>query len=188
MGSSMSPLPENLLRQFLTDGPRDLPKKTYRAAAGSLLYFVAIFPLCMAIAMVIAFSLVWLFSPNRESLSLLLVLILALPLSAFAISFWALRKLRQKWVLVRCGKVMEAEVIAVSTMSGRINGQYFFRIKVVHEVDGEKRESFDYVNQFPIEYFLEARDSHKPVKVLCLPGIKNTVVILDKLAVAYRFD
>ena len=71
------------------------------------------------------------------------------------------------------GTLCKGRVTAVSPLPARINGRTFFRVRVEvrHAADGVAVTAADTVDNWAVEYFLNARDQQKDVDVLYTPAV-----------------
>ena len=101
-----------------------------------------------------------------------------------------LRSRRRTVRLLANGTLCKGRVLAVSPLPARINHRTFFRVRVeVRPPDGGPAiTAADTVDNWAVEYFLDARDQQNDVDVLHAADVPYTVVFPARLAATRRFD
>lgn len=93
---------------------------------------------------------------------------------------------KKKCKILIYGKLNKATVISVKPLPARINDKTFYSVKVkLANMDGSIIG--DCINNYSVDYFIEARDNHKPVDILTLPNMRKGILLYNMLSTK-RFD
>ena len=91
--------------------------------------------------------------------------------------------------LLSTGTLCQGRVLAVSPLPARVNGRSFFRVRAdVRHPDGTTATGTDTVDNWAVEYFLDARDQQKEIDVLYSADTPHTVIFPARIANTRRFD
>lgn len=109
--------------------------------------------------------------------------------SFLAVSLLARRAIRCYREIFAYGELCSVRVEAVHMGWSRIGNETFCKVDVSLVLPGgASRSSFDYVNNFAVEYYLDCRDAGKEVRALYAPDYAKRCVLVDKLVLEKRFD
>jgi hypothetical protein len=87
------------------------------------------------------------------------------------------------------GDLAKGLVLSVKPLGARINSRTFFDVKVRYSTaENENLVATDVVDNWAMEYFLNARDNKTMVDVLFLPGTPKKVLLIYKIVTIKQFD
>ena len=87
------------------------------------------------------------------------------------------------------GDLAKGLVLSVKPLGARINGCTFFEVKVQHSIaENENLVATDVVDNWAMEYFIDARDNKTMVDVLFLSDTPKKVLLIHKIATIKQFD
>jgi hypothetical protein len=87
------------------------------------------------------------------------------------------------------GDLAKGLVLSVKPLCARINSRTFFDVKVRYSTaENENLVATDVVDNWAMEYFLDARDNKTMVDVLFLSGTPKKVLLIYKIVTIKQFD
>lgn len=80
-------------------------------------------------------------------------------------------------------------VLTVKPLPARMNDRTFFLVKVSHNTGRDQGLiAKGFIDNYTVDYFLEARDNKTPIDILSLPSKANRVLLVHKIEIMKRFD
>jgi len=180
---------ERLLKLLRAPAPRVVSNNITKAAMSPIATILTILGFILSIVFLvqgIVMGLVF----GRAVVMLFLVPIQCPLLAMLAWGIWSRRRTAR---LLSEGTLCKGRVITVSPMPARINGRTFFRVRVearrgAAATAADTVTATDSVDNWAVEYFLNARDRQEDVDVLYADNMPHTVILPAKLAFTRRFD
>jgi hypothetical protein len=86
------------------------------------------------------------------------------------------------------GRTTHGKVLKVKSLASRVNERTFYRVWVEFtDPSGKRIMGKDTIDNFSLNFFIDARDSQQEVEVIYIPGVKK-VILPMKLAFGGRLD
>ena len=178
---------QRILELLRTPAPRSIPRSIARSAISPITGLLIILGIMMAI-LSIGFGLMAVLQGRTHHLAGWLVRGLLMMASLILIVLGQASRRRTVRLLSR-GTLYKGRIRAVSPLPARVNGRWFFRVRTeVHLPDGVTVMAKDTVDNWAVEYFLDARDQRKEVDVLFSSDTPHRVILPARIAVTRRFD
>ena len=185
--ASTSESEQPILGFLRTPAPRSVPRRIARSAMNPIASFFILLGIIMIILFV-GLGLMGVLQGRTHHLAGWLTLGLLMMASLILIVSGKASRRRTVRLLSR-GTVYKGRIRAVSPLPARVNGRTFFRVRAdVHLPDGVTVTATDTVDNWAVEYFLDARDQQKEVDVLFLSDTPHRVILPARIAVTRRFD
>ena len=187
---------ERVLQLLRAPAPRVVDDALVRASRSSIATFLMYMGLGFTFFFLVQVGVVGWLVRSIDAVPLIVGLIPVLMLAATVGMFvYGLRSRRRTARLLSEGTLCKGRVAAVSPLSARINGRTFFRVRVeIQPPSGAAATAAgattaaDTVDNYAVEFFLNARDQQKEVDVLHTPDVPKVVILPAKIAFTRRFD
>ena len=102
---------------------------------------------------------------------------------------WGIAARRRTWKILSTGHLCNGRVLKVVPLPARINSRTFFRVQVALDAsDMATATATDTVDNWAVEYFLDARDRQESVDVVYSSHVPHRVILPMKIAITRRFD
>jgi hypothetical protein len=178
---------EQVLEFLHTPAPRSVSRSIAKSAISPIANLLIILGIAMA-ALSIGLGLMEIIRQGSAYLTIWLVPGLLMMASLILIALGQASRRRTVRLLSR-GILCKGHIRAVSPLPARVNGRSFFRVLIdVHLPDGITVKAKDTIDNWAVEYFLDARDQQKEVDVLFSSDTPNTVILPVRIAISRRFD
>jgi hypothetical protein len=185
--ASTSESEQRILELLRTPAPRSIPRRIARSAMNPIAGLFILLGIIMTI-LSIGLGLMRVLQGRTHRLAGWLILGLLLMASLILVVLGKVSHRRTARLLSR-GTLYKGCIRAVSSLPARVNGRWFFRVRAdVHLPDGVTVTARDTVDNWAVEYFLDARDQQKEVDVLFSSDTPHRVVLPARIAVTRRFD
>lgn len=185
--ASTSESEQRILELLRTPAPRSIPRSIARAAVSPIANFFILIGILMTV-LFIGLSLMGVLQGRTHHLARWLVL--GLLMMAWLILIVIGQASRRRTVrLLSRGTLHKGRIRTVSPLPARVSGRWFFRVRAeVHLPDGTTVVAKDTIDNWVVEYFLDARDQQKEVDVLFSSDTPHRVILPARIAITRRFD
>ncbi len=178
---------QRILELLRTPAPRSIPRSIARAAINPITGLLIILGIMMAV-LSIGSGLMVVVRQGSTHLTIWLAPALLMMASLILIVLGQASRRRTVRLLSR-GTLYKGRIRAVSPLPARVSGRWFFRVRAdVHLPDGTTVVAKDTIDNWVVEYFLDARDQQKEVDVLFSSDTPHRVILPARIAVTRRFD
>jgi hypothetical protein len=178
---------QRILELLRTPAPRSIPRSIARAARSPIAGLFILLGIIMTI-LCMGLGLMGVLQGRTHHLARWLTLGLLMLASLILIVMGQASRRRTVRLLSR-GTLYKGRIRAVSPLPARVSGRWFFRVRAdVHLPDGGTVMATDTIDNWVVEYFLDARDQHKEVDVLFSSETPHRVILPARIAVTRRFD
>jgi hypothetical protein len=185
--SQMSEAEQRIVELLRTPAPRSIPSGISHAAISPIANFLILLGI-LTVILGAGLCLMVVLRQGRTPLAAWLAPGL-LAVGSLGLMVWGLASRQRTIRLLSTGILCPGYVRAVSPLPARINGRWFFRVRVdVHLPNGTTVRGKDTVDNWAVEYFLDARDRQKEINVLYSADVPHAVILPTRIAITRRFD
>ena len=178
---------QRILELLRTPAPRSIPRSIARSAISPIASLLILLGIIMTI-LSIGMGLMAVMLRGSPHLTIWLAPGLIMMASLILIVLGQASRRRTVRLLSR-GTLYKGCIRAVSPLPARVNGRWFFRVRTdVHLPDGVTVMATDTVDNWAVEYFLDARDQQKEVDLLFSSDTPHSVILPARIAITRRFD
>lgn len=165
---------EDLQNFYKQSPPRDIDKRDF-SNSSPLAKLLIILGTSLSAAMLLVGPAIAL---TGDRISLVSLLILACIFMATALlALTGILSYKKAGKLLRSGLLSKGTILSVKALPARLNEKSFYKVKIKVADTTNRSTLTDTVDNYALDYFLDARDCQTPVDVLVLPGIARGLLL-----------